>query len=221
MTHRLARTLLVCLAASAAAGPAAAAEYCVACTGPDATYRCEVGTGSNADPRAWLICITELAKEGGHDSCSVDRKAPVPCPGVHRVLAAPEGPTPPAAPPVQIAVPDPGKSPPPAPAPMSAPAAASPPDGPEAPPADAGLGEPAPKRVPRTMEELAKDTYEQSKEGVKKASEAVSNTAQKAGDAVTGTAQKAGEKISNAGSAIGDAAKKTWNCVTSLFQSCE
>jgi hypothetical protein len=214
MPRLIPRLLLAHLAIMALATRAPAAEFCVACSGPEATYRCEVGTGSNADPRAWLMCITELAREGGHDSCSVDRNAPVPCPGIHKVLAAPEGPMPPSAPPVNIAVPEPVTAPPPAPAqPPSAETAAA--------PEDPAAGEPKPKRVPRTVEELAADTYEQSKDGVKKASQAVSNTVQKAGDAVTGTAQKAGEKISNAGTAIGDAAKKTWNCVTSLFQSCE
>ncbi len=53
-------------------------------------------------------------------------------------------------------------------------------------------------KVPRTVEELADQTVKSSKDGL----------------------EKAGEQIGNAGSAIGAAASKTWNCLTSLFTSC-
>jgi hypothetical protein len=97
-----------------------------------------------------------------------------------------------------------------------------PPDPPAKPPADAAAVERdgATTKGPRTVEELASETYEASKEGLKKAGESVSGAAQKAGEAVTGTAKSAGEKIGEAGSAVGGAAKKTWNCLTSLFQDC-
>ncbi len=107
MTRPIPFRLLPALAVLGLTSPVLAAEYCVSCTGPDASYRCEVG-GNGADARAWLMCITELAKEGGHDSCSVDRKAASPCPGIHKVLAAPEGAPPP--PPVQTAIPEPAPS---------------------------------------------------------------------------------------------------------------
>ncbi len=70
------------------------------------------------------------------------------------------------------------------------------------------------------MQELAGDTYESSKEGLKKAGDTVSNTAKKAGETVTGTAKATGDKIGEAGSAVGNVAKKTWTCLTSLFQTC-
>ena len=172
---------------------AMAAEYCVTCASPEANYRCEIGgKGSAGDPRAWLLCITELAKQGGHESCSVDRKATAPCPGVLKVLAAPEGDAPPL-PAIQTGVPE-----------------ARPPDPKTQPPVQPQAGsEPAPKKVPQTMQELAGDTIQSSKDGMKKA-----------GEAVTGTAKKAGEQVGKAGDAIGNAAKKTWDCLTSLFQSC-
>jgi hypothetical protein len=59
------------------------------------------------------------------------------------------------------------------------------------------------------MEELAGKTVQSSKEGIKKA-----------GESISGSAQKAGEQIGSAGSAVGNAAKKTWNCLTSLFSDC-
>jgi hypothetical protein len=53
---------------------ASAQEYCVACTGPDAVYRCVI-----ADPRPGtapslqVACTSALAKEGRHAACNVKR----------------------------------------------------------------------------------------------------------------------------------------------------
>ena len=189
---------------SLAAGFAAeAAEYCVSCVSPDVSYRCEVGgAGTPSDPRGWLLCITELAKTGGHESCSVERNAPQPCSGVHKVLAAPESPPAADMPPVEVVVPRPTL--------------------PAKQPRDAAAVERAGEnnKGPRTVEELASETYDASKEGLKKAGETVSSSAAKAGEAVTDTAKSAGEKIGEAGSAVGGAAKKTWDCLKSLFQDC-
>jgi hypothetical protein len=66
-----------------------------------------------------------------------------------------------------------------------------------------------PAKVPRTVEELAGQSFKSSQESLKQA-----------GDAIGGTAKKAGEHIGNAGSAIGNAASQTWNCITSLFSHC-
>lgn len=232
MPRSLAPPFLAALLVATAAVPATAAEYCVSCSGPDASYRCEIG-GNATDARAWLQCITELAKSGGHDSCSVDRNAPSPCPGIHKVLTPPEGAVP-ALPPVQMTTPESGPSPlPPVqqqaapnpnvpntpPASGVAPAEQAAAD-PNAPPPEGAPAEPAPKRVPQTMEELAGDAYQSSKDGLKNAGSSVTEGAKKAGTAVTDTAKAAGEGIGKAGSAVGNAAKKTWNCVTSLFQSC-
>jgi hypothetical protein len=190
--------------------PAFAAEFCVSCSAPEASYRCEVAGGG----AAWLRCITELAREGGHESCTVDRKLVPPCPGLLRVLEAPpEGGAPSDGLPIHAAIPEPDHGQRPLPPPLDRPG--------EPLPAEGGAeGDAPPKRVPQTMKELASDTYEASKEGFKKAGDAVSESAKKAGDAVTGTARSAGEGLSKAGSAVGDAAKKTWNCLTSLFQEC-
>lgn len=195
------KTAVIGLFALGAASMAYGAEYCVKCVAPDVTYACEVGApGSKSDPRAWLLCITELARTGGHESCSVERNAPVPCPGVRKALAGPEGP-PVGEPPVEAAAPPP--------APVT----------PE--PVEPTTDKPdAPKKPPRTVEELASETYDASKEGIKKAGESVSETAKKAGEAVSGTAKSAGDTIGEAGSAVSGAAKKSWNCLTSLFKDC-
>ena len=177
---RLLLLLAGCVALLCHGAPARAAEYCVSCSGPDATYRCKIeGTpdGSGEDPRAQLLCIRQLAESGAHESCSVARTASYPCPGDLWVIAGPVG---------EIV-------PPPATAePAASPAA-------PAPPADGNPdGQPDPQAPPKTV-----------KEGLKKA-----------GETISGTAEKAGEQIGNAGSAVGNAAKKTWNCLTSLFSDC-
>lgn len=184
---------------------AAAAEYCVTCTGPDAAYRCTIdGTpdGPGTDPRAQLLCITKLAEAGGHESCSVQRNAEYPCPGVLRVINSPlEGSPrePDGAPPAQ----DAGAAPP------QKDAGAPPEEG-----AEPASAEPPPEgQPPQTVEEFAGQTVKNSTEGLKKAGEALTGGAKATGEAVAGTAEKAG-------SAIGNAAKNTWGCITSLFSEC-
>jgi hypothetical protein len=186
-------TCSLLLAATASAGLAAlasvanAAEYCVSCAGPEAVYRCEIeGTpeGQGTDPKAQLLCITELAKSGGHESCAVTRGSSVPCAGETRLLAAPIG--------EPVPVPSVGAD-----APVAIPPEPAPEDA-------AGEGKP-----PRTVEEMAKNTVRSSKEGL-----------EKAGETVVGGAKTAGEKIGSAGSAVGSAAKKTWDCLVSLFNDC-
>lgn len=205
---RGALTALAFAGLAAVADRAAAAEYCVTCTGPEAAYRCEVeGTppGAGTDARAQLICISEMAAQGGHEACSVSRKTEIPCLGETRMVRAPDQ---------RIIVKPPVEA-----APAVAPQDAEPrPEdtgqaGTE--PSAAAEAQPAPeqpqpaKKPPRTVEELAKRTVQSSKEGI-----------EKAGDAVSGAGQTATEGIGKAGSAVGNAAKKTWNCLTSLFSDC-
>src|SRR5262245_9391092 len=90
ISHLLAAIMGTVLAALAP--EASATEYCVSCAGPDAIYRCEIeGTpeGAGTDPKAQILCTTELAKSGGHENCAVSRGSTVPCPGETRLLAAP------------------------------------------------------------------------------------------------------------------------------------
>lgn len=165
---------------------ASAAEYCVSCTGPAAEYRCEIeGTpeGTGKDPRSQLLCITTLANTGGHESCSVNRNPTGPCPGELKVVAAPAGDQPPLPPGLD-------------------PNANATTEVPKTPP-DAKAG------PPQTVEQMAGETVQSSKEGL-----------QNAGKAISGTAEKTGETIGNAGSAVGNAAKKTWECLKSLFSDC-
>lgn len=202
MSQVAARNVAVLLALTSFAPASMAVEYCVTCAGPDAAYRCTVeGTppGAGKDARAQFICITQLASEGGHDSCSVSRGAALPCPGETKVVSAPID----ELPGKSAAITDPATEP------AAAPEAATDAEG-QAGAVPAVEGAPAKKqKPPRTVEELAKQTVQSSKEGL-----------QKAGDAVSGTAKSAGDGIGKAGSAVGNAAKKTWTCLTSLFSEC-
>jgi hypothetical protein len=192
---RLLSVLAACLSLMSLSGLARAAEYCVSCAGPDAAYRCKIeGTpdGPGDDPRAQLLCIRQLAESGAHESCSVARSASYPCPGELKVIAGPVGEV------VPPASAEPAGEWAPVPSP------------PAPPPADGNVqAQPAPGTPPKTVEELAGQTVNSSKDGLKKA-----------GETISGTAEKAGEQIGSAGSAVGNAAKKTWNCLTSLFSDC-
>src|SRR5258708_26648467 len=79
-------------------GSAQAQEYCVACSEPPGLYRCII---DGAQPRGGqslqMLCVTAMAKEGGHATCSVKRATVFECDGtVKRIpwaaLAAGPGP---------------------------------------------------------------------------------------------------------------------------------
>jgi hypothetical protein len=190
---------------------ATAAEFCVSCDGPAAQYACSIdgAAAESGDPRLKLYCMTELAKTGGHASCSIDRAQPKPCGGIAKVLSAPEGlelakPQTPA--PVEVVAPEAGAAPPDSDAAAKAvaatPPAASRPNAQETTVAKT----PAP---PKTVKEMVDKSSEQTAESLEKTGEAASSAAKSAGSA-----------LEKAGQAVGDAAKKTWTCVTSLFGDC-
>jgi hypothetical protein len=184
------RTALIAVPAIAfLAQPATAQETCVVCTTPAATYRCAIeGSERVAQYRGstrvmQYLCITELAKLGGHASCSVGRGSGAACMGELKVLRADD-----ALAAAEAVVRD-GNPPP------------GPPQNEPGPPSGSG--------PPRTLEELARRTVEQS-----------SDQFQNAGKTVKDTAKTAGQQIEKAGDTVGGAVKKTWSCLTSLFTNC-
>jgi hypothetical protein len=66
-----------------------------------------------------------------------------------------------------------------------------------------------PSAPPQTVEALAKQSAAQSKKDWDETAEKVKETA-----------KVAGQGIETAGSVVGGAAKKTWDCMTSLFSKC-
>jgi hypothetical protein len=174
---------------------AAAAEYCVTCAGPESHYACsfEGASAGPGDTGLKLYCITELAKSGKHQSCSVDRTEAKPCSGEVKVLAMPDGMTSP-----QAATSEMPKTP--ASLPAAVPLAAK---------TSEATAKTDPDAPPKTVQEM-----------VEKGSGDAGQTLQKGGDAVVETAKSTGGIIDKAGKAVGDTAKKTWTCITSFFGNC-
>jgi hypothetical protein len=188
-----ARLALIASLGAVAALPVTAESYCVACYSPDAVYRCVVvDAPANAapDPRNQVQCIKQLAKAGGHARCSVERFTSIGCNGPERIISPSTGALP-VAPLPKAAAPLQDPTPP------AAGSEGVAPDG-------TAVAQP-----PKTVEELAKSTVESTKKGL---------------DGMTGTvkstSEKAGEQIQGVGGSIGQAAKKSWNCLSSFFSDC-
>ena len=176
------RIAAIILAGGIGSKTSSAAEICVTCSDPAATYRCALEGDDSARPAApgaLLVCIKELARRGGHTSCSVERTRAIDtCAGTLTVL-----PQPAANPLTQDTPADPGT-------PATTPS------------------EP-PSKPPATVEALAKDAAEQAQKDWEK-----TKTAVKEG------ASTAGEGVKEAGTKVGSAIKKSWDCLWSLFSSC-
>jgi hypothetical protein len=93
--------IIALLGLLAAALPRAAAadevELCVTCAGPPAVYRCLIelpAAAKSPDARAQMLCVTELATAGGHQTCSVARVSAAPCQGPVRSVKGPVTPPP-------------------------------------------------------------------------------------------------------------------------------
>ncbi|MEQ1611875.1 MAG: hypothetical protein ABL904_03915 [Hyphomicrobiaceae bacterium] len=153
---------------------AEAQETCVVCSGPAAVYRCTIEKadkiarfGSMADKAIQTVCIKEMARNGGHETCAVSREtAPAICDGIQRQIpltslldAARPAPPKPATTPVPSALPAP------------VPTAASPPT--VAIPVKPADPKDSP---PRTVQELAERTGENSKKQLESFGEATSRT---------------------------------------------
>jgi len=134
-----------------AVGLATAQEYCVACSEPHGLYRCVI---DGAQPRGGqslqMLCVTAMAKEGRHATCSVKRATVFECDAAvkHVPWAALDS-----GPQAETSLPPPVQ-PLPKPAPTAAP-------------------NPTPGAPPQTMVDLAKQANEKTAEQMKKAGESV------------------------------------------------
>jgi hypothetical protein len=164
---------------STTAGAAQAQETCVTCKGPQAAYRCSVEKsekiaarlGSLGDKAIDHVCAKEMARQGGHESCSARREpGGLACSDVVRQIPLSTLLEAAAAKPAQPEPPPPVTPPGPAPAEQTAGQAGAP---------------------PRTVQELAEQTGEKSK-----------------------------QQLKDLGDSVGSAASKTWNCLSSLFKRC-
>lgn len=166
------KRIAIAVAALALAGfaPAHGQETCVVCKAPEATYRCTVEKaeklerlGRGVERAVHVACAKELARQGGHASCSVRREAQGSvCVGDLRNLSVASL--------VEA---------------LSAPGPVAPvvPVQPPVPAAEVKAVDPkgAPPKVgpPRTVQELAERTSETSKQQLKDASDSVGGAMQK------------------------------------------
>lgn len=143
------------------AGRVEAQEYCVACEGPPALYRCIIENARPGGVPLQTFCINSMTRLGGHARCAVKGGTVFDCDGqVKRVPWSAQGEAPPKAKPT----------------------------GPVKASGDT-------QQPPRTVEEMARRAKDTTSKEVK-------------------------EKTQTLGENIGDATKKTWRCVTSLFSRC-
>ncbi len=214
---------------------AAEPEFCVSCAGPPAQYRCTFSGDASITPKGGLqlYCIATLAREGGHESCAVDRQTAGPCAGAPKVLALPAGAEPggvaeESPPPAQPAPAADPITPPAPPSGSPAPAAAAPQ------PPQAGPSVETKTEVPASSKKWSDQSGAPQKpagtpagtakpEPDEKSQSAPATNAEpveEAGKAVTEAAESTGKALEKAGSAVGQAAKKTWKCLSTLFGDC-
>jgi hypothetical protein len=163
---------LAALALCALVVRAEAQEYCVACTGPSAMYRCIIeGARPGGTQPLQTLCVTAMAKEGPHTACSVKGGTVFDCTGpVKRVPWA--------------AYNDPDKK-------GAAPAAPAPQASqPQAPRSD-------PSQPPRTVEEMAKRANQKTAEQLKQANEDAKDQMDTLGDKIGDTTKKTWRCISS------------------------
>lgn len=192
----LQRVLIFWAAVLLAGGTAAASDYCVTCQQPETSYRCVTNDGREGpgkDQREALHCITEIARRQGHGSCGIENTAAGTCLGQ----------------PIAVDVSGVGTlakpETPVAPADGRVPAAPAP-----------GL-EPEPSRQTDVEPAAPGDPDEPS------VAAPIEDTAQEPADEPAEQPtllEKSQQNMEKAGKAIGNAAKKSWNCMSSLFNDC-
>lgn len=175
-SSHLSPALFILHLAASAAAPVAAQEYCIACTGPGAVYRCVIDRAEPSGVRLKALCTGMLARQGGHATCAVRSGTVFDCDGPVRRIDARA-----AATILDGAVPLPPKAEKAGPAglkpalPNAEPTGRQPAD-PASRPADA---------PPRTVEEAAREMTKSSGEAWQKAGDAIGSSTRKAWSCVT------------------------------------
>ena len=216
----LALAILVLLTAAARA----ADSFCVSCSGPTASYVCEVAIPEGVVPTQspQLYCAYRLAAEGKHASCSSRRSGQAPSAGDYRQLAYrgpslvdPDTPTGSIEPPVELTTP---------PA-TEAPASETPPVE-----TDEGATAPAQETPPAEAEEPASGSLAELTAEVKEAIGVGADEAAEVGEkdearvtdeATSETPLPSDVAERSTGDKIAGAAKTALNCLASWFKECE
>ncbi len=174
---------------------ALAQSLCVECQAPDRSYSCSIKDSDKIQAvrggqRAQeYLCISELARIGGHQACRITTSYAGPCMGqTFEIDIAKIG-----SDSVVIGRPPAEGGTGAGPGAVPGPEQKGEPGGGQLPKAT-----PVKKGPPQTLEELARETVAKSKEQI----------------------GAADQSVKKAGDAVGGAFKKTWDCMTSLFQRC-
>lgn len=202
----------------------AADSFCVSCSGPTASYVCEVTIPDGVVPTQspQLYCAYRLASEGKHASCSSRRSGQSACPGEYRQLAyqgpnlvTPDTPTGSIEPPAGLTVP---------PA-TEVPASQTPPSE-----TDEGAITPTEEAPPADAEEPASSSLAELTEQVKEvigggaeeeAPAEGKDMARLTDDFGVDTPSAPAEAEPSTGDKIAGAAKTALNCLASWFRECE
>lgn len=235
-TAAVSRAPATCLAATAvlaatcvyaAHSSALAEDYCVTCSEPAATYRCRIeGIMAGGEGGHQFSCIKDIAQRAGHASCTVSRGAGPECAG--RDWTVLQDTTAANSPDARAAVP---QSPSVQHGTITAPNAAvqapsSPPASEQAralPQAAASAATQAPLKAATGAAEhyvppraTARQETPEGQRAAPMDMEANKRDISRKADATGAIGEAAGK----AGNAISGAAKKTWDCVSSLFSKC-
>lgn len=203
-TASLVSTAVLAVTCVCAVQPSARAEdYCVTCSEPTATYRCRIegpvsgGTGSHQ-----FSCIKDIAQRAGHAACTVSQTMEGECAGTDWIVPQDAAAIDPADP--RATGPEMPREQAPAPSRAATPGSA---------PAPAAATGNAPQHYvpPRASATRAAPDGQD-------AARSQPNIQTNGSD--TNAESAVGEPASKAGNAISNAAKKTWDCVSSLFSKC-
>ena len=185
-------TLLLALFGLSAAHADSQQDYCIKCTNPDLTYICRIVSSSTQTQGRQFLCIMNIAKEQGHDSCAATNQTQA-CSGV-LVQYEISGSSPQQIPTIDATT-------------TTAPAIL-----PEA--QDAKTGE------AKTLVEFTKQATKATKKGLNSAGSDTKKLFTNTGKAIKKTGHKIKKFTNKVGSNIKSATKTTLKCITSLFFSC-
>jgi len=168
-------------------------DYCIKCTNPNETYICRISSNSSQTQGKQLLCIMNIAREHGHDSCAATTEAHA-CSGVL----------------VQYKVNGSGMPQAPVEKASTIPAHEQPPVA----PVDAT------KKEPETLVEFTKQAGTATKKSLQSASTDTGNAIKNTGKAISDTGSQIGHFTGKVGSNIKKATTTTLKCITSLFSNC-
>ncbi|MFM7084571.1 MAG: hypothetical protein ACKOW3_06165 [Hyphomicrobium sp.] len=181
--------------------------YCVACYSPDVVYQCVIEgkkNTSSVDPRHQILCIKLIAQDGGHERCSVERFTNEGCKGTVKIVDADTST-------LKLETGAKTASSSNNTLPKSAPLGTDAEIEGNATDESKEMSSPASSSTGSTgpVENLTKSALQTTKNGFSAVTDAIKNTTVKTGD-----------KIKSFAGTLGNATKKTWHCVTSLFTNC-